>query len=110
MQLSRIGIMFRHASFEFESHQAFCGGGEEEWADRRRRAEVEQSFHDAWRIARCLTDVWNMELRRNCAKKPPAFTGGLPRGGTATSAAVDPASTPGWCSSKQAVPDCSSGG
>ena len=54
-QLSRIGIRLLHPSFEFESHQAFLGSGEEEWTDGRRRADVEQSFHDPWRIAQHLS-------------------------------------------------------
>ena len=40
MQRARTGIQFLHAGFEFESHQAFCGGGEEEWSGGRRRADV----------------------------------------------------------------------
>src|ERR1035437_8803012 len=47
LQLSRPGIDLQRASFEFQSHQAFRGRGKEERADRRRRADVAQSFHDA---------------------------------------------------------------
>jgi hypothetical protein len=47
LELSRPGIYLQHAGFEFQSHQALRGSGKEEWADRRRRADVEQSFHDA---------------------------------------------------------------
>jgi len=48
MQLNPTGIHFLHAGFEFESHQTLCGSGKKQWADRRRRAEAGQSFHDEW--------------------------------------------------------------
>src|SRR5260221_517468 len=44
-RLSLLRIQALHPAFEFESHQALCGSSEEEWPDRRRRPEVEQSFH-----------------------------------------------------------------
>jgi len=63
------------------------GCGEKEWTDRRRRADVEQSFHDACEDNTMFDPivVWKRGyapsphmLITTQAKKPPAFTGGFP--------------------------------
>src|SRR4029077_9569380 len=57
-QLGRIGIWFLPAGFEFEPHQTFCGSGEKERADGRRRSEVEQSFHLAKQDSTMRVVTW----------------------------------------------------
>src|ERR1700674_3714860 len=110
-QLSRVGIQLLHAGFEFESHQTFGGSGQKERADGGRRADVEQSFHLA------LEDS-TMSCRDGASprplpqiKNPPVFTEGLlGEDTTTTTSAVHPEKSSVWCPSKQAAPDCSSGG
>src|SRR5260370_16469430 len=109
-QLSRSGISFRHTGLECEPHQTFCGSGEKERADGRRRSEVEQSFHLAKEDSTMSCGDGAVPRPLPQIKNPPVFTGGLPREGTSTSAAVLPESTSVCCSSKQAAPVCSSGG
>src|ERR1700687_2356472 len=84
MQLSRAGIHLQHAIFEFESHQALRGRGQEEAADRRNRAHVEQRFHDEERIAdstlwdyRC---VCRLTVEHGQTAKASHFHGRLPGG------------------------------
>src|SRR5208282_3644823 len=73
LQMRRTRIHLQHAIFEFQSHQALGGRRQEEWADGRRRAEVKQSFHDAWRIARSL-------IRESCGSGArPRLEGAKPR-------------------------------
>src|ERR1700686_3307234 len=109
-QLSRIGIQLLHAGLEFESHQTFGGSGQKEGADGGRRADVEQSFHLALEDSTmsCGDGAPHRPLPQ--IKNPPVFTEGLLGEGTTTTSAVHPEKSSVWCPSKQAAPDCSSGG
>src|SRR6202011_4864528 len=78
-QLGRIGIWFLHTGFEFEPHQTFCGSGEKERADGRRRSEVEQSFHLAKQDSTMSCGDGAVPRLLPAIKNPPVFTGGLPR-------------------------------
>src|SRR5258708_32023219 len=114
MQLSLLRIQALHPAFEFQSHQALCGSSEEEWPDRRRRPEVEQSIHLALEDN---TTFGSKSMLRGSApfpsKKPSRFHGRASRGGitaaTATISAVRPGPASVCRQSKQAAPDCSSG-
>jgi hypothetical protein len=72
LNLNRTRIHLLHPSFEFESHQAFAGSSEKEWADGRRRAPAEQSFHDVVEDSTMFVS----SVVPTPQKKPPAFTGG----------------------------------
>src|SRR5260221_4750810 len=81
-RLSLLRIQALHPAFEFESLQALCGSSEEEWPDRRRRPEVEQSFHLALEDNTMVSSksVWLQASFPFPSKKPSRFHGRASRG------------------------------